>query len=132
MQSGREEAWSIGLPHPYLRQQQLGQIRLGETALSTSGAVHQFFEHQGRRLGHILDPRSGQPAEGVLSATALAPTAAEADALSTAFYVLDRDQVEHYCASHSDVGAILVTPAARHPGVEIHAYGVAKAVLTTD
>ena len=45
----------------------------------------QSFRHRGRRYGHILDPRSGRPAEGVLSSTVVAPTAALADALSTAF-----------------------------------------------
>ena len=44
--------------------------------------------YQGKRYGHILDPRTGWPAEGVFSTTVVAPTAAEADALSTAFYVL--------------------------------------------
>ncbi len=91
---------------------------------------HQFFEHEGRKLGHILDPRSGLPVEGVLSATSLAPTAAEADALSTAFYVLGPDGVEQYCARHPEVGAILVIPAARLPGVDVLSFGLGAEALT--
>jgi FAD:protein FMN transferase len=130
VESGNNEAWSIGLPHPYRRAERLGQIRLCDQALSTSGSATQFFMHEGRRLGHILDPRSGQPVEGVLSATAIAPTAAEADALSTAFYVLGPQAVADYCASHADVGAILVLPAERSPGVAVETYGLATASFT--
>jgi thiamine biosynthesis lipoprotein len=130
VESGHDQAWAIGLPHPYRRTERLGQIRLRDQALSTSGSATQFFEHEGRRLGHILDPRSGQPIEGVLSATAIAPTAAEADALSTAFYVLGPQAVEDYCAAHADVGAIFVLPAARPPGVDVRTIGSATASFT--
>ena len=51
----------------------------------TSAATFQHLEYNGRKLGHILDPRTGWPAEGVANATVIAPTAAEADALATAF-----------------------------------------------
>ncbi|HEX4144347.1 MAG TPA: FAD:protein FMN transferase [Pirellulales bacterium] len=130
VESGHDQGWSIGLPHPYRRSERLGQIRLRDQALSTSGSATQFFEHQGRRLGHILDPRSGLPVEGVLSTTAIAATAAEADALSTAFYVLGPRAVEEYCASHADVGAIFVLPAARAPGVDIQTIGLATSLYT--
>ncbi len=130
VEAGHDQAWSIGLPHPYRRTERLGQIRLRDQALSTSGSATQFFEHNGRRLGHILtDPRSGLPVEGVLSATALAPTAAEADALSTAFYVLGPQAVDEYCARRPDVGAVLVCPAARSPGIEVHTFGMAAESL---
>ncbi len=130
VESGHDQAWSIGLPHPYRRTERLGQIRLRDQALSTSGSANQFFEHDGRRLGHILDPRSGQPVEGMLSATAIAPTAAEADALSTAFYVLGPQAVAEYCASHVEVGAVFVLPAARQPGIEVATFGSAADSFT--
>ena len=59
-----------------------------DQGLGTSGSGQQFFYHRGRRYGHVLDPRSGSPAEGVLSATVLAPCGAEADALATTFFVM--------------------------------------------
>jgi len=58
--------------------------------------------------GHILDPRTGQPARGNLAAWASAPTAALADALSTAFFVMTPDAVETYIRRHPDVWACLV------------------------
>ena len=76
-----------GPRHPW-KDERLAVVRLRDGALATSAATFQHLEHQGRKLGHILDPRSGWPAEGMASATVLAPTAAEADALATAFFIL--------------------------------------------
>ena len=89
----------------------IGQIELHDRALGTSGVQHQSFRHRGRRYGHILDPRTGWPAEGVLSVSVLAPTAAEADALSTAFYVLGPQAAQDYCREHPEVAAIMFTAA---------------------
>ena len=62
-------------------------LRLRDQALGTSAATFHHLEYEGRKLGHVLDPRTGWPAEGVAQASAVAPTAAEADALATAFYI---------------------------------------------
>ena len=101
-------------------------MRLSNRALGTSGTQFQSFRHEGRRYGHILDPRSGWPAEGVLSATALAPTAALADALSTAFYVLGPQAALGYCRQHPEIAALLVCPRAGGDGLEIHSAGLEK------
>ena len=76
--------------------------------MSTSGSNIQYFRSQGRRYGHILDPRTGWPAEGLLSVTVIAPTAAEADALSTAFYVMGLEIALAWCDNHPLIGAILI------------------------
>src|SRR5205823_12467497 len=86
----------------------LARLRLRDRALATSGARHQHFAYNDRKLGHVLDPRTGRPAEGIALAAALAPTAAEADALATAFYVLGIDGAERYCAKHPEVAALLL------------------------
>jgi thiamine biosynthesis lipoprotein len=83
-------------------------VRLRDRALATSGATYQHFAYNHRKLGHLLDPRSGRPAEGIASATAFAPTAAEADALATAFYVLGVEPTRRYCERHPEVGAVLL------------------------
>ena len=102
--------WSVALKHPLKPQQRLAEIWLRNRALGMSGSGVQFFHHQGRRYGHVLDPRTGWPAEGVLSATGLLPSAALADAVSTACFVMGREGVEEYCRNHTDVSAILVCP----------------------
>jgi thiamine biosynthesis lipoprotein len=110
--------WSIGLRHPLRPDQRLAEFILHDQALGTSGSGSQFFHHQGKRYGHILDPRTGWPAEQVLSATVIAPTAAEADALSTAFYVLGLEGAKDYCETHLEISALLVTQ--KGAGVELH------------
>jgi len=94
----------------------LARLRLRSAAVGTSGAGEQFFEHEGVRYGHVMDPRTGWPAAGVLSASAITSSAASADALSTAFLIGGVELARRYCAQHDDVLAI-VTPAdgARRP-----------------
>ena len=116
--------WTVGIRDPLRGGRRLGEIRLQDRALGTSGAQFQSFRHRGKRYGHILDPRTGWPAEGVLSATVLAPTAAWADALSTAFYVLGPAWAEDYCRQHPELAAILICPAAGQPGWTIHSFGL--------
>ena len=87
-QKTERNGWPVGLRHPLLREKRIGTITLQNKALGTSGSGTQFFIEKGQKIGHILDPRTGQPASGVLSATVLADTAAEADALATAAYIL--------------------------------------------
>src|SRR5690606_4402755 len=100
-----DAGWWIGLRHPLRPDQRVGQVRLLNSALGTSGSGTQFFIHKGRRYGHILDPRSGWPAQNVLSTTVIAPTAAEADALATAFYVMGSSAVEEFCQRHPQISA---------------------------
>lgn len=109
---GARRGWRVGLAHPLRPGQRLATFTLVDRALGTSGSGTQFFLDRGRRLGHILDPRSGQPAEGALSATVLAPSAADADALATALYVLGREGLPVIAPRDSDVAAVLVTPGS--------------------
>lgn len=67
-------------------------IHLREASASTSANDERGLIVEGRPLGHILDPRSGRPAEGLLSVTVVAPTGALADALSTALFVMGPDE----------------------------------------
>jgi thiamine biosynthesis lipoprotein len=117
------DGWTVGIHDPLRRGRRIGQLRLRDRALGTSGSANQAFRHHGRRYAHILDPRTGWPAEGIWSATVLAPTAAEADALSTAFCVMGADAAFRYCRARPDLAAVLVcgplapaaTPAESSP-----------------
>jgi thiamine biosynthesis lipoprotein len=100
--------WSVGLRHPWDTEKSLGAVRLRDRALGTSAATYRHLEHEGRKLGHLLDPRTGWPAEGMASASVLAPTAAEADALATVFYINGVDWARGYCEAHPNVAAILL------------------------
>ena len=94
-------------------------MTLVDRALGTSGSGTQFFVDRGKRLGHILDPRTGRPAEGVISATVIAPEAADADALSTALYVLGPPGLSIVAPSGGDTAAILVVPARSAGSVRV-------------
>ncbi len=116
--------WRVGVRNPLRPDRRLGHLLLQDRALATSGSGTQFFIHAGRRFGHILDPRTGWPAEGVLSVSALAPSAAAADALATAFYVLGADQAQAYCERHADVGFVMILPGPHTGSLEIRTAGL--------
>lgn len=103
---GRDRGWPIDLVSPR-RNAPLARVWLRDAALGTSGAGEQFVIVDGRRYGHVLDPRTGWPAEGTLSATVTCDSAAEADALSTAFLVAGPELADRYCRTHADVLAVL-------------------------
>jgi FAD:protein FMN transferase len=111
--SGPEsKGWPVGIRHPWNPERRLAIARLRDRALGTSAATFQHLEYEGRKLGHILDPRSGWPAEAMASASVMAPTAAEADALATAFFILGVDKARRYCENHPEVTAVLL-PAGK-------------------
>lgn len=111
------DRWPVALRNPVDPERPLGVIRLRNRGMGTSGTEFQRFEAGGRSFGHILDPRTGRPADGPASVTVLAPTAAEADALSTAFYLLGVDAAADYVASHPGISALFVEarPAGGRP-----------------
>ena len=124
---GDERGWLVSIRHPWNPDQGLAAVRLRDRALGTSAATFQHLEYKGRKLGHILDPRTGWPAEGIASASAVADTAAEADALATAFFVQGAEWTRAYCESHPGIGAIIL-PAG--PSCEPLAFGLSPVECT--
>lgn len=102
------DLWTVNVADPLRPNAPLATIRLADRALSTSGSAEQFFILDGRRYSHILDPLTGFPARGILSATVLAETAAEADALSTAFFVMGVERTAAFCRANRRIAALLV------------------------
>jgi len=101
--------WTIGVRNPFDREQLLGTIRLPDDfAVATSGNYERFVTIGGRRYAHILDPRTGLPVEGMAGVSVLAPTAAEADALSTALFVLGPDRSRSILAGRPACEALFV------------------------
>lgn len=106
------DGWPIGLKNPLFTEKRYATILLKDQGMATSGSNIQFFRYEGKRYGHLLDPRNGMPAEGILSVTVIAPTATEADALSTAFYVMGLETALKYCDDHPEIGAVIIpTPS---------------------
>jgi len=92
--------WPVGVGGGWPCPDTPRSVLLSGRALSGSGT-----EVKG---SHILDPRTGNPAKGHIAAWASHPSAAIADALSTAFMVMDTQEVEAYCSRHSDAWALVV------------------------
>ena len=107
------DRWEVALRNPFDTESPLGVLRLRNRGMGTSGAAFQQFEAGGRVYGHVLDPRTGEPAHGPASVTVLAPTATAADALSTAFYLLGPEAAAAYVARHPDVGLLFVRDEPR-------------------
>ena len=102
-----QQGWSMAIRDPADHSATLGCLRLCNDALSGSGA-----QLHGQ---HIIDPRTGRPAAGALNSWAMAPTAASADALSTAFMILSSEEVVDYCRRHTDItGLQYVQTSAGH------------------
>jgi thiamine biosynthesis lipoprotein len=105
---GQGKGWAVGIRHPWHGERRLAVVWLRDQALGTSAATLQHLEYNGRKLGHILDPRTGWPADEIALASVRASTAAEADALSTAFFILGVEKARAYCESHPGIGAIIL------------------------
>lgn len=115
--------WKIGVAHPVRPGRRLAEIRIDDRAIGTSGSEKQFFRHRGHRYSHLIDPRTGVPAEGVLSVTVLAPDATLAELLSTAFFVLGPEAAEAYCQGRSDIAALFSIPVRMRAGFEVRVLG---------
>ncbi len=100
--------WLVALKHPWRWEESLGTIRLRNQALATSGSGKQFFHFQGQRYSHIIDPRTGWPAQGMMSTTVICPSAAVADALATALFVMGPENSRIFCEQHPTIAAILI------------------------
>jgi len=104
-------AWWIGIRDPRDRMPYCARLELRSLdAVSTSGQYEQFIAHDGRQLGHILDPRTGWPVEGLISVTVVTPSAMTADAWSTALFVLGPEKARRAAALEDEIAAVLISP----------------------
>ena len=118
--------WEVALRNPFQPESPLGTIRLRNRGLGTSGSAFQQFEIDGQVYGHIIDPRTGVPAHGPASVTVLAPTAALADAVSTAFYILGVEAARAFIADHPEFGAVIVDRADHDSATALHVLGMSE------
>jgi thiamine biosynthesis lipoprotein len=81
------EGWRLAIQHPRNQKSYLGTLQLHGESVATSGDYLQYFTED-KRLHHILDPRTGRSPAYTSAVTVVTPTAMEADALSTAVFVL--------------------------------------------
>jgi len=109
-----EHAVTVGVADPAAPAENappIAVVRLQNAAIATSGGYRRGFLLDGRRISHIVDPRTGRPAERIASASVIAPDCATADALSTAFSVMTPAESVALADSLGDVGCLLVDAA---------------------
>jgi thiamine biosynthesis lipoprotein len=117
-----DRPWRIGIRHP--RQKGiLASIELaGDASVFTSGDYERFFEVDGNRYHHIIDPRSGWPAKHTTSVTVIHDNAAVADAAATALFVAGPDDwIETAHNMHIDLVMLVDTDGVIHMTPEMQA-----------
>ncbi len=107
-------AWSIGIRHPF-QQGLVGKLRLIDKAVATSGLQQRFFEIDGRRYSHIIDPRTGRPAEQAPCVTVIANNGLTADAWATILSVLTVEDGIAMLANQPEVEALWIWGTKQAP-----------------
>jgi thiamine biosynthesis lipoprotein len=110
------KGWTIGVDNPVDGNDTPGQDLRGvwqsdggACGIVTSGNYRKFYVKDGKKYAHTIDPRTGYPVEhGLLSATVVAPTAAEADALATACMVLGPEAAKELIQSRPELEGYLI------------------------
>jgi len=82
------EDWKIAITNPLNKNKVFAVLPLKEGAVVTSGNYEKYVTFNGKRYSHIIDPKTGYPASGIISATVFAPKAELADALATSVFVM--------------------------------------------
>lgn len=104
--------WRISVRDPRKREGTIGVLEIAGQGVASSGQYENYFEYDGKRYGHIIDPRTGYPVEGVLGTTIVAPDALTADILSTTVFVLGPEKGPELIKSLEDVEGIIILPRA--------------------
>jgi thiamine biosynthesis lipoprotein len=105
--------WIVGIRHPDDPNKIVTRLPLVDTAMSTSGDYFRFFDEDGVRYHHIIDPHTGHSASRVRSATILGPTATETDGLSKTAFVLGAEKTLELINRMPKFDAIFITPDGR-------------------
>jgi thiamine biosynthesis lipoprotein ApbE len=103
--------WVVGIQDPfrhYDNEAPIAGLRLSNQAIATSGGYERFYTVGGKRYSHIFDPRTGRPAEGVASATVIAPDNVTANALATTLCVLKPEEGLKLVAATPGVECLLI------------------------
>lgn len=113
--------WRVGVRDAGEAGALIAVLEVSDEAVATSGDYERFFEFDGVRYHHLLDPATGRPASGVRSATVLAPSAEQADALATGFFVMGPHRALEATSSLPRVETVVVDATGR----VLHSRGVA-------
>lgn len=100
--------YKVGIRNPFNPDKVFATITVKDKSAVTSGAYQRYFEYEGKRYHHIIDPRTGYPSEsGVASVTVISPSSMQADALSTSIFILGKESIS-LCDNFTDTDALVI------------------------
>jgi thiamine biosynthesis lipoprotein len=100
--------WIIGIRHPDDPEKVIARIPMVDAAISTSGDYERYFDEDGQRYHHIIDPHTGRSAGQVRSVTIIGPDATTTDGLSTSVFVMGPERGIALIERLGDVDAVIV------------------------
>jgi thiamine biosynthesis lipoprotein len=109
----RGRPWIVGIRHPDDRGRVIARIPLEDAAISTSGDYERYFEEDGVRYHHIIDPKTGKSPHGVRSVTIIAPESTLAEGLTKSVFILGPERGLPLVESQADCDAVVVMADGR-------------------
>ncbi len=109
-------AWRVTLRGPYNAKKVGNVILLRNHSVSTSANYERFFNLGGKKYGHIMDPHTGMPVEGMLSTAVLAPSTCQSDALTKPLFILGVNGIRKYLDTHRNLTALFYVPSNSEAG----------------
>ena len=95
--------WRVAVQNPQDTDQYIGVLSIQDKAVITSGGYERYFEQDGKTYHHIIDPKTGYPAEnGLISVTIVTADGTLADGLSTSVFIMGKEAATEYWRAHSD------------------------------
>ncbi|MBF8292779.1 MAG: ApbE family lipoprotein [Steroidobacteraceae bacterium] len=109
----RGKPWIVGIRHPDDPNRVIARIPLEDTAMSTSGDYERYFDENGVRYHHIIDPHTGRSPVGVRSVTVIGPNATLTEGLTKSVFVMGPERGLALIETQQDVDAVIVRSDGR-------------------
>ncbi len=101
--------WNVGIEDPVQTDKVIATVEVSDKFVVTSGTYQRFFEKDGVFYHHIIDPKTGYPADnGLTSVSVIADSGTLADGLSTGLFVMGLEKAKEYLMAHPEIGAVFI------------------------